>query len=181
MATPIKSYNGERKILSPTPQTVFAANTTSDKRSVVIATNNLFINDAAKKDADIMADMLFEQIGAQELSGILSPGDTSPLLSDPGQSSYKVKNIADIMNAYSPQKIISLQDTDKQYFKAFPLVLSYYVPTYGSGPNNANIYSAENGDIVIDVINMSDFLRVEVEIFTIEDVLDDTIYMEELP
>ncbi len=154
---------------------------TSSKKTVVIASSDLFINDAAPQNADAMASMLFDQLGAQELSQVARLDSIRPILFGSGSSSYSpVKDLNSVASRYNPQKIVGLQGKDLDYFSQFPISLWDYVPRYGGGPNGSIVYIDSNSNLAIEAVNILEGVYyIEIEMFTVEEVIDDTIYMEE--
>lgn len=146
-----------------------------------IATYDLFINDTNRKNADDMAYILFEALGAQEMASMVRSDNVNPSLLEAEKSAYSpIKNLSEISSKYNPNNIVALQDTDLSYFSQFPILFSRYVPRYGNGPGGSIVYvDSKTGDILIDTIGTTDVQVVEVEIFSIEEVIDDTIYLEE--
>jgi hypothetical protein len=175
--------SGKKKkvTVTPIPETGILA-ITPTKKDVKIATADLFINDTKAKDADDMAYMLFQSIGGQELSTIVrSDNVNSSIGSVEGVAYSPVSDLATISTLYNPKTIVALQGTDVEYFNDFPIDINYHTPKYGKGPNGANIYvDDKTGDLYIDTINLTEVQSVEIEIFTIEEVIDDTIYVEAL-
>jgi hypothetical protein len=177
--------------LSATPPTnIYETSVSADRngktlaakaKDIKIATSDLFINDTNKRNADEMAYILFEALGAQEMASIVRSDNVNPSLLESEKSAYSpIKNLSEISSRYNPKNIIALQDTDISYFSQFPILFSTYVPRYGNGPGGSIVYVDDNtGDIIIDTIGTTDVQVVEVEIFSIEEVIDDTIYLEE--
>ena len=153
----------------------------SQKTPVKIATQDLFINDTKQKDADEMAYLLFESFSGAELSTISRNDNVNPAIGSSEGSAYSpIQNLSKISAAYNPLNIVSLQGADVNYFNQFAIDLNDYIPRYGNGANGAIVYADEDtGDIYIDTINVTDIQRVEIEILSIPEVIDDTIYMEE--
>lgn len=121
---------------------------------------------------EIMADLLFENIGGQELINI-ARNDTvngQPVIYQP------IKNLAAIQQQYNPNNIVSLQATSDKYFQNYSIKFESKVPNVGNGPNGEHVYiDPETGDLVIDVINVQDGEQVQVEITS-----SGTIYEAEL-
>ena len=121
---------------------------------------------------EIMADLLFENIGGQELINI-ARNDTVN-----GQTVIyqPIKNLAAIQQQYNPNNIVSLQATSDKYFQNYSIKFESKVPNVGNGPNGEHVYiDPETGDLVIDVINIQDGEQVQVEITS-----SGTIYEAEL-
>lgn len=175
------------QVSSTPPTNIYASSVVTDrgftasKKGIKIATTDLFINDTNKRDADDMAYLLFEALGSQELASIVRSDNVNPSLLESEKSAYTpIKNLSEISARYNPKNIIALQNTDVSYFSQFPILFSSYVPRYGNGPGGAIVYvDDKTGDIIIDTIGTTDVQVVEVEIFSIEEVIDDTIYLEE--
>jgi hypothetical protein len=169
------------KKTSAVPPYGIATGGKSQSKPVKIATQDLFINDTKQKDADEMAYLLFESFSGAELSTISRTDNVNPAIGSSEGSAYSpISNLSRISAEYNPLNIVSLQGADVNYFNQFPIDLNEYIPAYGNGPSGAIVYADEKtGDIYIDTINVTDVQRVEVEILTISEVIDDTIYMEE--
>ena len=121
---------------------------------------------------EIMADLLFENIGGQELINI-ARNDTVN-----GQTVIyqPIKNLAAIQQQYNPNNIVSLQATSDKYFQNYSIKFESKVPNVGNGPNGEHVYiDPQTGDLVIDVINVQDGEQVQVEITS-----SGTIYEAEL-
>jgi hypothetical protein len=121
---------------------------------------------------EIMADLIFENIGGQELINI-ARNDTvngQPIIYQP------IKNLAAIQQQYNPNNIVSLQATSDKYFQNFSIKFDTKVPTVGSGPNGEHVYiDPETGDLVIETVNIEEAEQVQAEITS-----SGTIYEAEL-
>jgi hypothetical protein len=121
---------------------------------------------------EIMADLLFENIGGQELINI-ARNDTvngQEVIYQP------IKNLSTIQQQYNPNNIVSLQATSDKYFQNFTIKFDSKVPNVGNGPNGEHVYiDPETGDLVIEVVNIEEGEQVQVEITS-----SGTIYEAEL-
>lgn len=153
----------------------------SAKHDVKIATRELFINDTNRKSADSMASMLFDQIGAEELASVSNQNNVNPNFINSEKPSYSpVKDLYSIASKYNSQNIISLQGKDVNYFKQFPISFWDHVPNFGEGPNGAIVYIDSDNSLTIEAKGIIDGMYyIEAEIFSVEEVIDDTIYMED--
>jgi hypothetical protein len=134
---------------------------------------------------EIMTDLLFEDIGGQEIINIAR----NDIVNGQEVIYQPIKNITNLYYQYNPQNILALQKTDKDYFKNFPIILYNKVPECGTGfdlvdnqaiPNCQYIYiNPVTGDLIIDLINMKTSEEVEIQIISKLDKLHDTIYSEE--
>jgi hypothetical protein len=121
---------------------------------------------------EIMTDLVFENIGGQELINI-ARNDTVN-----GQSiSYQlIKNLSDIEQQYNSNNILSLQSTSDKYFNNFPIKLENKVPKFPTGTNGSNVYSdIKTGDIVVEAVNLESDEQIEIQI-----IIDGTIYEAQL-
>lgn len=161
--------------MATTPATPALASTISSSltsNAVKTAGSDIILFDDEIVPIEIMTDLIFENIGGQELINI-ARGD---IVNGQKITYQPIKNISDIERQYNPNNIISLQKTSDIYFANFPIQIKDKVPNIGSGPNGEYVYlDSVNGDLTINVINMQNDEQVEIEIGT-----DGTIYEAEL-
>lgn len=150
----------------PTSQTV---NTSND--AVKIATPDIILIKDESLAAEIMTDLIFQDIGGQEIINIAR----SDMINGQNVTYQPIKNITSLFYQYNPQNILALQGTDKDYFKNFAINLSDKLLEWL--PDRPYIY-VENGDLVIQVQNMLPSESIEVQTISNVAVLDDTIYGE---
>ena len=90
--------------------------------SVKVATPELISlldNDApVDQQIEIMTDLLFEDIGGEEIISIVR----NDIVNGQNVIYQPIKNITNLYYQYNPQNILALQKTDKDYFKNFPIV-----------------------------------------------------------
>lgn len=156
---------------------------TSD--SIKVATPDLIILQEDLLMPEIMTDLIFEDIGGQEIINITR----NDIVNGQNVIYQPIKNITSLYYQYNPQNILALQKTDKDYFKNFPILLYSKVPECGTGydiilneeiPNCRYIYiDPITGNLIIDLINMKPGEEVEVQIISSLDQLHDTIYSED--
>jgi hypothetical protein len=161
-----------------------------DDRSVKIATPDLIIRDEEVMSIDIMTDLIFEDIGGQELATI----SRHDLVNGQKILYSPIKNLTDLYLQYNPNNILRLQSSDS-YFKSLSLSILDHLPECGNGydliekagepdktkwtkvPNCKSIYiDPITGDLVINLINLKDGEQAEVQILTSGETFDDTIY-----
>lgn len=141
--------------------------------SVKIATPDIILFDDETTPIEIMTDLIFENIGGQELINIIR----NDIINGQNVNYQPIKNLTNLYFQYNPQNILSLQDTDYNYFRKFPINFATKVPVCGTGPDCAIVYlDQETGNLVINVVNMANDEQVEVSIIADGVVLDDTIY-----
>lgn len=117
---------------------------------------------------EIMTDLIFENIGGQELIEITR----HDIINGDYVSNQLVKNLTKIKQEYDPKKIFSLSNTSDRYFENFSIKLNNKIPNVGNGALGQNVYVDENNnDIVIDLVNIEKDEQVEIQIS-----IDGTIY-----
>jgi len=110
---------------------------------------------------DIMSDLIFENIGGQELISITRSDTVN------GQKiSYQpIKNLSSIQQQYNPNNILGLQQTSNRFFAGFSIKLEDKLPKVGNGINGENVYFDENtGDLVIEFVNLNNDEQIETQI-----------------
>lgn len=110
---------------------------------------------------DIMSDLIFENIGGQELLSIARSDTVN------GQKiSYQpIKNISAIQQQYNSNNIIGLQQTSNRYFAGFSIQLENKIPEVGNGTNGENIYIDDTtGDLIIEFVNLNSDEQIETQI-----------------
>lgn len=138
------------------------------------AGKDIILLDEATVPIDNMANLLFEDIGGQEIIGI-SRHDT---VNGQNLEYTPIKNLSGILSQYNPQNIIPTPDTSEAYFRNFPIRLSAYLVEYpdGTGPNGESIYIDQvTGDLVINFINLPDEEEVQVQILNSGTIITDII------
>lgn len=151
-------------MITPVPLSSTAAQAipTIFKTAIKTATPDIvqFNDEDIVSNAEIITDLLFENIGGQELINIARYDTVN------GQSiSYQpIKNLNIIQQEYNPNNILKLQKTSDRIFANFPIKLENKIPNQASGPNAKNVYLDANGDLVIELINIEADEQVEVQI-----------------
>ena len=157
--------------------------------AIKIATPALVALSNPTLPVDYMADLVFEDIGGQELINI-SRGD---IINGQSIMYQPIKNLTNILFQYNPQNILKLQYTSETYFKNFPIRLENKIPNCGTGftynsitkqrTANCNIVYMDQdpesitfGSIIIDLINLQADEQVEVQVMSAGAILSDTIY-----
>lgn len=117
--------------------------------------------------SNIIADILFENIGGQELLSIARYDTVNgqPVLYQP------IKNLDILQQKYNPNNLIKLQGTSDVIFNNFPILLEQKIPNVGSGANATNMYIDSSGSLVIEFVGLRLDELVEVQIS-----FDGTIY-----
>ena len=117
---------------------------------------------------EIMADLIFEDIGGHELINIAR----NDIINGQQISYTPIKNLGLIQQKYNPNNILGLQATSEKYFANFAIKFEEKVPEEGNGPNGSNVYFDETtGDLIIEGVNIN-----KDELFDVEVSLNGTIY-----
>jgi hypothetical protein len=143
--------------------------------SIKIATPDIILFDEEGIEIEIMTDLIFENIGGQEIINI----SRNDIVNGQEVSYSPIKNLSKINLQYNAQNLLPLENTSKSYFDNFSIRLEDKTPEpeTGTGPNGNYVYiDPDTGDIVINTINMEPGEQVEIEIFQAGDVFNDTIY-----
>jgi hypothetical protein len=150
-----------------------ASEKTSSTASVKPATPELIALSNPPLDIDIMAEMIFENIGGQELINI----SRNDIVNGQDVIYSPIKNLKDLYIQYNPNNIIKLESTSDNYFKNFTIKLEDKLPLSGTGPNGEVVYvDSETGDLVINVSSLEADEQVDVQILNSGETLNGTIY-----
>jgi hypothetical protein len=152
--------------VSPTPDTGnFLITATSSLNSNVVKSASpdiVIFNDKDIEDnAEAMVDLLFENIGGQELLQIARYDTVNgqEILYQP------IKNLNIIQEEYNPNNILKLQKTSDRIFGNFPIKLDPTIPDESTVLGVVgNVYLDTDGNMVIELINLEGNEQVEVEI-----------------
>jgi hypothetical protein len=163
-ATPPSTSN-----ITSSPPSQAAVFNTPTPPPIKTSTPDIILFDEDMLPEQLMFDLIFEDIGGQELISIVRSDTVN------GQKIIyqPIKNLSSIQQQYNPNNILGLQQTSDKYFAGFSIKLEDKIPEYGNGINGNNVYIEPNGDLVIELININDDEQVEVQI-----TLNGTIYEE---
>jgi len=160
--------------LSPTPNTPIILGqmiSSSNVNLVKTATPDIILFDDQSLSTESMADLIFENIGGQELINI-SRNDS---INGQEISYQPIKNVKLLQQSYNPNNILGIQKTSDKYFSGFPILFDQKFPNEGSGLNGQNIYVDELGNLVIEAIGLNNDEQIEVQLST-----GGTIYIVQL-
>ena len=127
---------------------------------VKTATPEIILFDDETLPAITLIDILFEDIGGQELLS-MSRHDT---ISGDYVPNQLIKNLTSLNQEFSSKRLLSLQNTSDKYFSNFGIKLENKIPLVGGGAGGENIYLNDSQDIVIDLINLDIDEQVEVQL-----------------
>lgn len=119
-----------------------------------------FNDDEIIGNAEIIADLLFENVGGQELLTI-GRYDT---VNGQDVKYQPFKNLKILQQEYNPNNLIRLQQTSNLVFANYSIKLDNKIPFEGNGENGSNVYINSDGDLVIEFVNLSPDEQIEVQI-----------------
>ena len=156
-------------MVEATPPAALITTTTIVKNSVKSATPDIVqFDDASIVDnAEVIVDLLFENIGGQELLTIARYDTVN------GQDvKYQpIKNLKIIQEEYNPNNLVRIQDTSDKYFANFPIKLDSKIPIVGNGLLGSNVYLDDSNALVLEFINLEADEQVDIQI-----TINGTIY-----
>ena len=157
-------------MVSATPQTPASTSVSNSPPPDPVKTapiDTVLFNDDSMS-IEIMADLIFEDIGGHELINIAR----NDIINGQQISYTPIKNLGLIQQKYNPNNILGLQATSEKYFANFPIKFEEKVPVEGNGPNGSNVYFDDlTGDLIIEGVNLN-----KDELFEVEVSLNGTIY-----
>jgi hypothetical protein len=130
---------------------------------VKTATKDIILFDDGLVPVNLMADLIFEDIGGEELLSIARTDTVN------GQKiTYQpIKNLSSIEQEYNPNNIVSLQATLDKYFANFPIKLDNKIPETGTGSSGDYIYiDSTTGDLTVEAVNLEPDEQIEIQIAT---------------
>jgi len=166
-------------MVSPTPNVPEIAKISPATAAIKIARPDIMLVDNDSLPIELMSDLIFEDIGGQEIINIVR----NDMVNGQNVIYRPVKNLSKINSQYNSNNIINLENTLDSYFKNFPIKLETHIPIEGTGPapEYPTVYLDElSGNLIINVINMASDEQVEVQIVTRGELLNGTIYEEDV-
>ena len=156
--------------------------TARKEQPVKVATPDIILFDQEGIEVEIMADLLFEDIGGQELISIAR----NDIVNGQDVTNQPIKNINTIGLQYNSQNILPLPQNSASFFNNFPIKFENYLPNIQidapEDPLNPNknkiVYLEDSGNLVVELINLNPGYQVEIQILNSEDRLSDTIYVD---
>lgn len=160
--------------VSPTPNTPFGNSQVflqSNMNQIKTATPDIVLFDDSVVPVEVMSDLIFENIGGQELINIARTDTINgqKILYQP------IANIISINQEYNPNNMLGLQKTSDKFFSGFAIKLENKLPNIGGSIDGNPVYIDSNGNLVVESINLNNDEQVEIEI-----ALSGTIYETEI-
>lgn len=141
------------------------------KEGIKVARPDIIVQDDTLS-SELMTDLIFEEIGGQELLA----SSRSDLINSPLNISYSpIKNQRLVNLQFEPSKILSVIDRGSSMMST--LSLADYEPYDGFIDIVDNKYSVTSeGNIEIKFVNMSNADKVEIQVYGFDDSYGATIY-----
>jgi hypothetical protein len=128
---------------------------------VKTATPDIVLFDDSALPIEVMTDLIFENIGGQELISITR----SDIVNGQKILYQPIKNLSSIQQQYNPNNILGLQQTSDRFFAGFSIKLEDKIPGIGNGLDGENVYFDETtGDLIIEFINLNNDEQIETQI-----------------
>jgi hypothetical protein len=128
---------------------------------VKTATPDIVLFDDSALPIEVMTDLIFENIGGQELISITR----SDIVNGQKISYQPIKNLSSIQQQYNPNNILGLQQTSDRFFAGFSIKLEDKIPGIGNGSDGENVYFDETtGDLIIEFVNLNNDEQIETQI-----------------
>jgi hypothetical protein len=163
-------------MVDATPNIPLPVPATANK-DIKVATPDLIQFDDSQVPVEYMTDLLFENIGGQEIISI-SRNDT---VNGQRVSYNPIKNVAQLGTKFSPLNLfINTGDADS-VFRGYPIRFDQKVPEIGPDPSLDEVISVAyidntNGNLIVQVIGMMSNEQIEVQVLGNGDALDAIIY-----
>ncbi len=122
---------------------------------------------------EIQFSLVFEDIGGQEILNV----SRHDLINGQNIIYQPIRNASKIAQQFSSRNLVELGITSEEYFNGFKLRFEDYIPTVGNGPNGEYVYLDDQGNVIIDVINILDE-EVEVQLVSNAENTYTTDYFE---
>jgi len=163
-------------MVDATPNIPLPVSATANK-DIKVATPDLIQFDESNIPIEYMTDLLFENIGGQEIISI-SRNDTingQRVLYNP------IKNVAQLGTKFNPLNLFINTGNTDSIFRGFPIKFDEKVPEIGSNFAQNEVIAItsindRNGNLEIEVIGMLPNEQVEVQVLASGDHLDGIIY-----
>ena len=171
----VDGYDPGPKVSSTPAQPKTPRNRNTLTPPIKIATPDILINSDLDVPVDMLAFLAFEDIAAQELIEITR----NDIVNGQTVNYRPIKNLSSLAIRYSPQTLIALQNLGNAFFNNFSIKLEQYIPAVGLGPEGTTVYIDPNTrDLVINLINLAEDERVEVQVLSRGTIFNDTIYID---
>lgn len=129
-------------------------------------------------DADIdppiiQFKLVFEDIGGHEILNV----SRHDLINGQNISYQPIRNASLIATQFSSQNLIELGQTSNEIFSGFKIQLEDYLPNVGNGQNGEYVYLDDDGNVIIEVVNILDE-EVEIQLVSNINNYEETNYAD---
>jgi len=159
-------------MVDATPNIPAATTVTPPVMPVKVPTPDLLVFKDDQIPIEVMTDLIFENIGGQELINI----SRNDILNGQDILYNPIKNISNVYFQYNPNNILALQGIASEYFSQFAIDFGAKIPSVGTGPNQSIVYLDSDGNLIIELANLKPEESVEVQIQVNGSKFSDTIY-----
>jgi hypothetical protein len=157
----VKIFSSSNLTATPAAPTVEPIIAVAQAVPVKTATPDIILFDDSALPIEVMSDLIFENIGGQELISITR----SDIVNGQKISYQPIKNLSSIQQQYNSSNILGLQQTADRFFAGFSIKLEDKIPEIGNGPNGENVYlDSTTGDLIIEFINLNSDEQIETQI-----------------
>lgn len=143
-------------------------------------------------DSDIpiefMSQLMFEDVGGQEIISI----SRNDIVNGQKVTYSPIKNLSALGLKYNAFNIFSIPTSSQSQFNNFAIKLENHIPAYGQGtgrylfPEDVNLEKRQiqesiyidqpTGDLIINVVNLSDNEQIEIEVLSTGESFNDILY-----
>lgn len=146
-------------------------------QDIKIATPDLIEFGDQPVPIEYMTDILFEQVGGQEIISI----SRNDIVNGQKVLYRPIKNTPQLAATFNPLNMFANIDDTNSYFKNFTIHLEDKVPEIGSNLANNEVLDVvyiddTNGNLVVQTINMLPDERLEIQVLNSGDATGDIIY-----
>lgn len=141
--------------------------------SIKAATPELLTIKPSDVPVDYMTDVLFEDIGGQEILSV----SRNDLINGQKVIYSPIKNVSRINQRFNSNNLFPIPETTQSYFNNFAIKLEEKTPELGTGPNQETVYiDPVTGNVVVNVTNMGTSDLVEIQVLSRGDLVSDILY-----
>lgn len=161
---------------------------TTTSSSIKPATPDLIVFNDADIPVEFMTDLMFEDIGGQEIIGV----SRNDLVNGQRVTYSPIKNLSSLGLKYNPHNIFTIPSNSLSSFNSYALKLEDFVPAYGQGtgpqlfPTDVDLTKRElrssiyieqaTGDLVVNITNMSENEDIEIQVLSDGKAFNDIMY-----
>lgn len=159
-------------------------NKTSSKdryaKDIKVATSNLFVDISKIPVYTEILELALQDLNSGEIVDygdnrlFFGNGSAGTFSGNPIQSGI-MKSSSLISEQYNPKILLSNKNYQTDYEESFSYKLDSYTPIVGTGTGDAIVYVDDLNNIVINTVNVQDFQEIEIEFWSYDLEINDTI------